>query len=96
MLMYLIAGICVGALAVYFALQNTAPVTVAFLQWDFTAPLALVLLGAVAVGLCIAALMMLPSAISETLDAYARRREIRRQAAAASYEAQALDQSVIA
>jgi uncharacterized integral membrane protein len=93
MVLYLLTGMFVGAAAVYFSLQNMAPVTVAFLQWDFTAPLAFVLLGAVALGLCIAALSLLPHAIVEQLDSYARRQELRRIAASQNA---AIDQSVIA
>ena len=73
-----------GALAVDFAMQNTAPVSVALFPWHFTAPLAIVILGAVAVGLLFAVLAMLPTAIRESLDAFAYRREVKRQAA---YEA---------
>jgi uncharacterized integral membrane protein len=84
MILSLIVGMCVGALAVNFALQNTTPVTVALFPWTFTAPLSLIILGAVATGLLFAVLMMLPTAIRESLDAFAYRREVRRQAA---YEA---------
>ncbi len=84
MILFLIIGICVGAVAVDFALQNTASVSVAVFPWTFTAPLSLVILGSVATGLLIAVLMMLPTAIRESLDAFAYRREVRRQAA---YEA---------
>ncbi len=84
MILFLIIGMCVGALAVDFALQNTAPVTVDVFAWTFTAPLSLVILGAVATGLCMAVLMMLPTAVRESLDEFAYRRELRRQKA---YEA---------
>ncbi len=84
MILFLIIGMCVGALAVDFALQNTAPITVALFPWHFTAPLSLIILGSVAMGLLFAVLMMLPTMIRESLDAFAYRREVRRQAA---YEA---------
>ena len=79
MILFLIIGICVGALAVDFAMQNTAPVTVALFPWHFSAPLSLIILGAVAVGLLMAVLMMLPTVIRESLDTFAYQREIRRQ-----------------
>lgn len=84
MILFLIIGMCVGAIAVDFALQNTAPVTVALFPWHFTAPLSIIILGAVATGLFIAILAMLPTMIRESLDAYAYKRELKRQAA---YEA---------
>ncbi len=85
MILFLIIGIMVGAVAVNFALQNTAPVVVQVFVWTFTAPLSMVILGSVATGLCIAVLMMLPTMIRESLDAFAYRRELKRQA---DYEAQ--------
>ena len=84
MILFLIVGMIVGAVAVDFAMLNTAPVTVTMFVWQFTAPLSLVILGAVAFGLFIAALAMLPTAVREYLDVFAYRREVKRQAA---YEA---------
>lgn len=80
MILFLIVGMIVGALAVDFAMLNTAPVTVNLFAWQLTAPLSLVLLSAVALGLMIAALAMLPTAVRESLDAFAYRREVKRQA----------------
>ncbi len=85
MILFLIIGIMVGAVAVDFALQNTAPVVVNVFAWTFSAPLSMVILGSVAAGLCIAVLMMLPTMIRESLDAFAYRRELKRQQA---YEAE--------
>ena len=96
MYLFLIIGIVLGAAGLNFALQNTAPVTVSFFAWQFTAPLAFVILGSVAVGLVIAALMMVPRAVNEALDAYARRREARRQASEASYDTSAISESALA
>lgn len=84
MILFLIVGMMVGAVALDFAMLNTAPVTVTMFFWQFTAPLSLVILGAVAFGLFIAVLAMLPTAVRESLDAFAYRREVKRQAA---YEA---------
>ncbi len=57
----LLAGLIVGALGVIFAIQNVAVVTVTFLSWQITAPLAFVLLGSMAAGVVAALLFMLPS-----------------------------------
>ncbi|MBP9757973.1 MAG: LapA family protein [Candidatus Pacebacteria bacterium] len=84
MILFLIVGMIVGAVALDFALLNMAPATVNLFVWQFTAPLSFVILGAVALGLTIAALAMLPTAVRESLDAFAYRREVKRQAA---YEA---------
>lgn len=50
-------------LAVVFALQNMAPVSLTFIVWQFQSPLAFVLLGAVGAGLLIAALAFMPSVV---------------------------------
>ncbi len=81
MIVFLIVGMIVGALAVDFAFMNTAPVTVAVFAWQFTAPLSVVILSAVAFGLLIAALALLPTAVQEYLDTLAHRRTVKRQAA---------------
>ncbi len=52
--------VCV-ALAVLFAVQNSAPVTVSFLFWRFDASLAIVILLSVLVGAIIASLLFLSS-----------------------------------
>jgi uncharacterized integral membrane protein len=58
----LILALIISIIAVVFAVQNAMPVTVSFLVWQFVnAPLALVLLLAVGVGLLISLLVSLPS-----------------------------------
>ena len=96
MVLFLIIGICVGALAVDFAMQNTAPVTVALFPWQFTAPLSLLLLCAVAVGLVMAVLALIPGLITRELDAYAQRRELKRLAASGTYHVAQSDQQIVA
>jgi uncharacterized integral membrane protein len=78
MILYLIIGMCVGAVAVDFALQNTAPVTVMMFAWQFTAPLSIVIMIGIGVGLAIAILAMLPAAVAQALDDFAKRREARK------------------
>ncbi len=74
MILFLGIGIAIGAVAVIFAMENTAPVTVTFLSWQFTAPLSIVILEALVIGMTIAVCMMLPRAVREAFDRYAVRR----------------------
>lgn len=67
MLLSLIVGIILGALAVLFALQNTAIVTVAFFSWQLTMPLALLIMGTVLCGIVLTLLILLPSVIRDEL-----------------------------
>jgi uncharacterized integral membrane protein len=53
--------------AVIFALGNTEPVTVTFLTWQVTQSGAVILLGAVALGILIGILLMTPGAIKRNL-----------------------------
>lgn len=63
MLLSLIVGIILGAVAVVFALQNVAEVAVTFASWQMTAPLAVVLLGTLLLGALITLLVLIPSLI---------------------------------
>ena len=47
-------------LATVFALQNTDPVALKFIIWRFEAPLVLVLVSAIGLGIAIGALVLLP------------------------------------
>ena len=67
MLLSLIVGVILGALAVIFALQNTAMVAVTFFAWQITAPLALLILGTVLCGIILTLLVLLPSVIRDEL-----------------------------
>src|SRR3989344_5266040 len=67
MIFFLILGVIIGGLAVIFALQNVAVVTVSFLQWEVTASLALVLLGSILAGALVTVLILLPSLIRDEL-----------------------------
>lgn len=59
----LIIALVVAIVAVIFALQNTGTITVAFLTWQFDQSLALVILAALAAGILIGILIVLPSSI---------------------------------
>ena len=63
MIFFLILGILLGAFSVFFALQNTAIITVTFFSWQFQGSLALILLMALATGILISLLMVLPESI---------------------------------
>ncbi len=61
----LILALVLALATVIFAVQNAMPVTVGFLVWQFVnAPLALVLLLAVALGVLISLFLSLPSMIA--------------------------------
>lgn len=78
MYLFLIIGVVVGALGVEFALLNTEAVTVTLFAWQFISPLSLVIFVSMLLGIGLAVLAMIPSAIREALDTYAVRRELRR------------------
>ena len=61
MIVFIIAAMLIALLAVVFALQNTATVTVAFLVWTVPGSQALVLLAALFAGIAICFLALLPS-----------------------------------
>ncbi len=73
----LILALIVAVAAVVFALQNTAPVTVSFLVWQFKdQPLALILLLALAAGVIIGLLTILPGAIRNKWRTISQRKKI--------------------
>lgn len=63
MIILFILGILLGAVAVIFALQNIAVITVTFFSWELTGSLALILLLAMASGVLITLLLLLPEFI---------------------------------
>lgn len=67
MLILFIAGIILGGLSVIFAFQNVTVVTVTFLLWEVTAPLAFVLLATMLCSTIIVLLMLLPSLIRDEI-----------------------------
>jgi lipopolysaccharide assembly protein A len=62
-MIFLLIGLILGALAVIFALQNIAVITVTFLAWQLEGSLAVILLLAMLTGLLVGILLSLPSAI---------------------------------
>lgn len=61
MILFIIAAMLIALLAVVFALQNTATVTVGFLVWTLSGSQALVLLAALFAGVAICFFALLPS-----------------------------------
>ena len=66
---YLIFALLIAVIAVIFALQNTATVTIAFFTWHITGSLSLVLLITLAIGVVIGLLVLAPSAIKNSFAA---------------------------
>lgn len=90
MLLVLILGFVLGAAALLFITENTAVVALTFLQWQFQASIALLILAAILVGIVLMALTVLPGAIGDSFrmrrlqrrnEALAREAEAQRQAA---------------
>ena len=74
---YLIVALVIAILAVIFALQNSMPITISFLVWKLTdAPLSLVLLITLAIGVVIGLLVLSPSAIKNSFAASSNRKRI--------------------
>ncbi len=73
----LILALIVAVAAVVFALQNTDPVTVSFFIWQFEdQPLALILLLALAAGVIIGLLTILPGAVRNKWRSAGQRKKI--------------------
>ena len=73
----LILGFILGAGAIAFALQNNELVALTFLGWQFESSLALVFLLAVAAGLILGVLLLIPSILRRSLIIMTLRREQR-------------------
>ncbi|GIV66951.1 MAG: LapA family protein [Chloroflexota bacterium] len=72
----LILALIIAVIAVIFALQNTAAVSVSFFVWQFNQSLALVLLLAAFVGVIIGLLTILPGSIRTRWQLAARNKKI--------------------
>ncbi len=78
MIILFILGLILGGVAVVFALQNIAIVTVSFFSWSIQGSLAIVLLTSIISGILICLLIVLPGAIQATFGARRLRKEIGR------------------
>lgn len=75
MLLPLVSGLIMGALAVIFALQNVFPVTVVFLDWQITASLALIIVIAMFMGIVITILFSIPSMVRNSMSIFKLNKE---------------------
>jgi len=73
---YLILALLIAVVAVIFALQNTARVTVAFLLWQFDQSLALVLLLSLAIGVIIGLLTIFPTVVRSKIAASNQKKKL--------------------
>lgn len=72
----LLLALIISILALIFAIQNTATVTVSFLFWDTQSPLTVVLLIALGVGAFVTFLAMLPGQIRGKWSNFSKGRHI--------------------
>lgn len=72
----LLLALIISILALIFAIQNTAAVTVSFLFWETESPLTVVLLIALGVGAVVTALAMLPGQIRGKWSSFSKGRRI--------------------
>jgi len=96
MVLFLFLGAIIGIVSVVFAMQNTAVVTVTFLDWHVAAPLAVIVLGAAVFGIAVTLLGMLLGVISNALTEYKLRREQRVIETIPSYKSEVTEQQVSA
>ncbi len=72
----IIIALLIAVVAVVFALQNTAMVTVTFLAWTIDGSLALVVLLAVLTGVLISVFVSVPSVVKNRLAASNRKKKV--------------------
>jgi len=89
MLLFLIVGLIIGAVSVVFVLQNVATITVAFLAWQLSGSLAVILLAAIIAGMLISALILLPSFVKAEWQGRVYRKRIKQLEADAAARAEA-------
>lgn len=72
----MIFSLILAVLAVVFALQNTAMVTLSFFIWTFNSPLALLLLIALTIGAIITSILTLPGWVKNKRSSSVHRKEV--------------------
>ena len=75
MIILFVIGILLGAVAVVFALQNVAVITVSFFSWQLTGSLALILLIAITSGMLVAIFLLMPEFITSYFKARSLQKE---------------------
>ena len=78
---FLILGLVLGAFSIIFAMDNSQIITVNLLGWQYNAPMAIVLLSSMVLGIMIALASMVPAVVRRMLDEYTAKREARKVAA---------------
>ena len=73
---YLILALVIAIIAVIFALQNTATITIVFFVWKVTGSLSLVLLVTLAIGVLIGLLFLAPSTVKSSFQVSGHRKRI--------------------
>jgi lipopolysaccharide assembly protein A len=76
MVLFLVLALAISILAGIFALQNSVPITVWFLFWEFEGSLALVLLCTFALGVVVSLLVSAPAMIRKRLAVANQNRRI--------------------
>jgi len=75
-IVYLILALVIAVIAVIFALQNTATITIGFFAWQVTGSLSLVLLVTLAIGILIGLLFLAPSTVKRSFQVSGHRKRI--------------------
>jgi len=70
------SALVISILALILALQNTATVTITFLNWTMQGPLALALLVAMALGALVSILLLLPTIIRDRWTIASQRKKL--------------------
>ena len=77
MQVFLVFALIIALIAVAFAVQNTALVTVSFLFWNFNHSLAVVILLAIFAGVLISLFVSLPGMLKRSLETTNQRKKIK-------------------
>lgn len=92
MQIFIIIALLIAVIAVIFALQNTAAVTVTFLFWSINGSLALILLLTLLVGVLISVLVSLPGLIRRKWSLAGQKKKLTAlEAERSAYQKQAED-----
>lgn len=92
MQIFIIIALLIAVIAVIFALQNTAAVTVTFLFWSINGSLALILLLTLLVGVLISVLVSLPGLIRRKWSLASHKKKLTAlEAERSAYQKQAED-----
>lgn len=78
MIFSLILGLVLGAISVVFIIQNTTVITINFLSYHLQSSLALVILGALLMGMILAAIFSVPAVIRDHMKYSTLKKENRK------------------